>query len=133
MPWDPLRELLALQERAARLAGAQVSGWMPAVDLYETADAFVVQVELAGLTQEQVAIRAQARRLTIAGSRPDNGIRPQDYHRLERSRGAFSRTFEFESSIDPDGVKAGLIDGVLTIHVPKAAAESDGPRRVTIS
>jgi HSP20 family protein len=130
--WDPFRDLLALHERMERLAGPEASGWTPPVDLYETADAFVVSAELPGLTREDIEIRFLDGQLTLQGTRrtpPD--VPCERYHRVERGHGAFSRRFALSAPVDPHGISADLRDGILTIRVPKATA--DAPRRIDVN
>ena len=67
--WDPLRDLLALHEQIGQLVGTDAPGWTPPVDLYETADAFVLTAELPGLTRDHIEIHAEERRITIRGAR----------------------------------------------------------------
>ena len=67
--WDPLRDLLALQERMERLSGVEAAGWTPPVDLYETSDAFIVSAELPGLSREDIDIRFHDGQLTLQGTR----------------------------------------------------------------
>jgi HSP20 family protein len=129
--WDPLRDLLALQERIERLAEAGVPGWTPPVDLYETADRFVVTAELPGLSRDDIAIRVQDGTLTIQGSRPSSQVPCERFHRVERGHGAFARRFALPVAIDAQRVSADLKDGVLTIIVPKAAAAA--PRVIEVS
>ena len=120
MPCDPLRDLRAWQDRMERLAAQHGSaGWAPAVDVYETADRYVVSAELPGLQREQIDVAVQNGRLTIRGSRRD-GVDSR-YHQVERGHGDFARTFEFGETIAADGVSADLRDGVLTITLPKIA------------
>lgn len=128
--WDPLRDLLAVQHRLERLAGAGPQGWMPAVDLCETADAFVITAELPGLRRDQVRIDLHDGRLTLQGRR-DARVPCEQYHQVERGHGEFSRAFALPPSVDAQGITADLRDGVLTITVPKSP--DDRPRRVVVS
>jgi HSP20 family protein len=129
MRWDRLRDLLALQDRLNGLLGPEPS-WTPAVDLFETADQYVVVVELPGFAREDVAIEAQADRLTLRGARRPPAGESFRFLRLERGHGAFARSFTFVNDIDLDRIAADFRDGVLTVTVPKR--EPVGPRRVPI-
>src|SRR3989441_3060835 len=85
--WDPLRDLLALHEQLGQLVGTDAPGWTPPVDLYETANEFVLTAELPGLTRDQIDINAEDNRITIRGARtstPDREIPCEQYHRVER-------------------------------------------------
>src|SRR3954452_3413918 len=66
--WDPLRDLLALHEQLAHLVGTDAPGWTPPVDLYETANEFVLTAELPGLSREQIEIHVEDRRVIIRGA-----------------------------------------------------------------
>jgi HSP20 family protein len=130
MSWSSLRDLLALQERAVRAPGGAPASWVPAVDLYETADGYVVIAELPGLSRDGIGISVREGRLTIEGRREEPIARPEEYQRLERGHGSFSRAFAFQHAIDADRITADLRDGVLTVTVPKVPLRE--PRRVTI-
>jgi HSP20 family protein len=127
--WDPLRDLLAIQHRLERMSTSP-QGWTPAVDLCETADAFILTAELPGLTREQVRIEVHDGRLSIHGRR-DARVPCEQYHQVERGHGEFSRTFVLPPSVDPEGIAADLRNGVLTIIVPKPP--DPGPRRVDVT
>jgi HSP20 family protein len=133
--WDPFRDLLVLQEQLGQLVGSDAPGWTPAVDLYETADHFVLVAELAGLSREQVDIKAEENAILIRGHRaPAHGGRDvscEQYHRVERGQGHFSRAFTLPESIDVEGVKADLRDGLLTVTMPKVRTR--GSRRIDVT
>lgn len=125
MPCDPLRDLRAWQQRLERLAGSQqASAWMPAVDVYETGDRYVVTAELPGLTREQVDVSLDENRLTIRGARAAavGDQQSGQYHQVERGHGSFERTFEFVDTIDQNAISADLREGVLTVTLPKRPA-----------
>src|SRR5258708_19828878 len=67
--WDPLRDLLTLHEQIGQLVGTDAPGWTPPVDLYETASAFVLTAELAGLTRDQIEIQVEENRIVLRGAR----------------------------------------------------------------
>jgi HSP20 family protein len=132
--WDPLRDLLALHEQIGQLVGSDAPGWTPPVDLYETRGEFVLTAELPGLTRDQIEIHAEEHRIVLRGARsaaPDHENCCEQYHRVERGHGQFSRAFSLPEPIDVDGVSADLKDGVLTITIPKAAGR--GARRIDVS
>jgi len=131
--WDPVRDLLTLQERMNRLfeeslsrgrpheAALESATWSPLADVYETAEAFVVQMEIPGLSQDDVDVEVEADQLTVRGERSmSEKARPESFHRMERSYGAFSRTFRFDADIDPARVVAQFRDGLLRLDLPKA-------------
>jgi len=129
--WDPLRDLLALQERIERLADAGDAGWQPPVDVYEAADRYIVSAELPGLSRDAIELHVHDGQVTIRGQRPASQVPCERYHRVERGHGTFSRRFTLSSAIDVDRVSADLKDGVLTIVIPKAA--NAVPRRIDVS
>src|SRR5215217_5154952 len=130
MPCDPLGDLRAWQQRLERLSRQPADAWAPPIDVYETADAFVVTAEVPGLRREDVELAVEDSRLVIKGRREaragsrDSEARagsgdPVHYHQIERGHGTFKRVFEFTDNIDGDRISADLSDGVLTITVPK--------------
>ena len=124
MPWDPTRDLLTMQERLESLFGRAAPGWVPPVDLFERADAYVLTVELPGLRRDDIQIDADERGVTVRGQRPPQSCCPERYQQLERGQGHFSRSFRFALPVDSGNVKADLADGVLTVTIPKADAPS---------
>ena len=132
--WDPLRDLLALHEQIGHLVGTDAPGWTPPVDLYETPTGFVLTAELPGLTRDQIEIHAEDTRVVIRGARatgPDREIPCEQYHRVERGHGRFSRAFSLPESIDVDAIVAELKDGILTVTIPKLRDRS--ARRIDVS
>ena len=132
--WDPLRDLLALHEQLGHLVGTDAPGWTPPVDLYETASDFVLTAELPGLTRDQIDIHAEDSRIVLRGARlpgSDRDIPTEQFHRVERGHGHFSRAFSLPEAIDVDAVTADLKDGILTVTIPKAAGR--GARRIDVS
>jgi HSP20 family protein len=121
MPLDPLRDLQAWQER---LASHHLEAWVPPIDVYETADVYVITAEVPGLTRDHIELALEDGRLTIRGRRSDSAGSPGGvrYHQVERGRGPFSRTFEFVAKVDGSRVNAELANGVLTVTLPKMAA-----------
>ena len=127
--WDPLQDLLAAQQRINRLATGP-AGWIPPVDVFETSDRYVVMVELPGLTQDDVELQYHEGRLTISGMRREREAPCEQYHRIERGHGNFSRTFQLPFPVEAERISADLHNGVLTVTCPKVA---DGQvRRIQI-
>lgn len=131
MRWDPQHDLVAWHHRAHQPQTAQSSGWLPPVDLYETADAFVVTIELAGFTTDDFNVEATDEHLTVSGRRtvPAAPIGAQFLH-VERGQGAFTRRFAFSQRVAVASVKADFKDGLLTVTVPKRPR--NGPQRIDI-
>ena len=128
--WDPIRDLLAIQQHLDRFAPSQ-SGWTPPVDLHETVDEYVLTAELPGLTRDHLQIQVRDSRVTISGVRQERPRTCERYHRVERGHGSFSRTFQLPHPVDSERITAELRDGVLTVVCPKAV---DGPaHRVSVS
>jgi HSP20 family protein len=109
------------------------AGWLPAVDLHETAQDYTVQMDLPGVNSKDLKIELLEGVLTIKGERKSESHPAEGgatAHRLERVAGAFERAFRLPGRIDAGEVKASYKDGVLTVRVPKAP-ESVG-REITI-
>src|SRR3954465_11909624 len=140
--WEPLRELSTLQNEMNRLFGsvfdapAQGNGgalrrWMPAMDLVESGDHFVLRADLPGLDEGDVKIELEDTTLTISGERKaEHESSDEGYYRLERAFGPFSRTLQLPRGIDPEAVTASFDRGVLEVGVPKP--EERKPRRIEI-
>jgi HSP20 family protein len=128
--WDPIRDLLAIQQRLDRFAPAP-SGWIPPIDVHETADAYVITAELPGLRRDDVQIQVRDGRIQISGQRPERDVPCEQYHRVERGHGSFTRTFELPLPVNTDHVTADLHDGVLTVVCPKA--KETGAHRIAVS
>ncbi len=118
--WDPIRDLLAIQQRLDRFAPGP-SGWIPPIDVHETADEYVITAELPGLGRDDVQIQVHDGHVRISGQRRERDVRCEQYHRVERGHGGFSRTFELPLPVDGDHVTADLHDGVLTVTCRKAS------------
>jgi HSP20 family protein len=107
--------------------------WAPAIDIYETAAAYVVTAEVPGVTRDQIELGIEASRLTLRGQRVEPPVADgaAHFHQIERSYGAFSRTFEFADRIDVEQVLADLANGILTVTLPKLPPAPT--RRIEIS
>ena len=124
MAGDPLRDLRAWQQRLERLAQPHPEPWAPPIDIYETDAAYVITVEIPGVSREQVELAVEDNRLTVRGRRLETQAQsgdPVHFHLVERGYGAFARSFEFAHRVDVERVNADLADGVLTITLPKVA------------
>jgi HSP20 family protein len=137
--WDPLRDLLSLQERMNRLFEESFAGrleepalvgsgtWTPLADAYETPEAFVFLLELPGVGEDDVEVQVDGDTLSVKGHR-GLGLRPDRFHRMERSHGPFLRSFQLTEEVDSDRIGAQLRDGVLRLELPKAGGRA-GSRR----
>lgn len=120
-----------LQDSFARFESPSLSQTQgPAVIVYETSEAFVVQAELPGWLPNQVTVDFENQTLTLKGNRELPTDDTRKYHRVEGFFGQFTRSFKIPSTIDVDAVKADLKEGVLTITLPKK--ESVRSRQITI-
>ena len=128
--WDPIRDLLAIQQRLDRFAPGP-AGWVPSVDLHETPGSYVITAELPGLQRSDLQIHMHEGRLTLSGVRREREQACEQYHRVERGHGSFIRTFQLPVPVDADQIIADLHDGVLTVICPKSTEA--GARRIDIS
>lgn len=139
--WEPLRELGTLQSEMNRLFNTVFDGptpngttmrrWMPAMDLLESGDDFVLKADLPGLSEEDVTIELEDSTLTISGERKaEHQAEGEGYYRVERSTGAFSRSLTLPKGVDPEAVNARFDRGVLEVRIPKPAERK--PRRISI-
>jgi HSP20 family protein len=103
------------------LQGDVAPMFTPAVDVEETADEFVIKVDLPGVSQKDVKVSTMGDTLTIRGERKQESVRKEgSLHRSERIYGAFERSFRLATPVRSEQVKAQYRDGVLEVHVPKA-------------
>lgn len=128
--WDPLRDLLAIQQRLDRFKPGP-AGWVPPVDLHETATEYVLVAEVPGLAQGDIRVQMQEGRLVLEGTRREQASACEQYHRVERGHGSFNRSFQLPHPVDASRITADLRDGVLTVTCPKIAEPE--PRRITVS
>ena len=105
--------------------------WIPAMDLVESEDHFVLRADLPGLGEDDVNVEIRDNTLTISGERKSEYERKESgWYRVERLTGAFSRSLALPEGINPDGVAAEFDKGVLEVRIPKP--EQRKPRRVQI-
>jgi len=140
--WEPSREINSLQSEMNRLFntffdtptssnGRALPRWVPAMDLVETEDHFVLRADLPGLAEDDVSIELEDNVLTVSGERrTDDEDRKEGYYRVERAYGAFSRQLTLPEGVDADAVEAAFDKGVLEVRIPKP--EQRKPRKVEI-
>ena len=138
--WDPFRDLMSIQSELNRLfgrtyaggeSGTQTGTWMPALDVFETEDKFVVKVELPGLNPDEVDVSVEDSTLTIRGERKFYENVPDDsFHRVERRYGAFQRSLSLPPTADAERIEASFDRGVLSVEVPKA--EQAKPKKIQV-
>jgi HSP20 family protein len=143
--WEPTRELATIQNEMNRLfstffdesgrTGGTTGGvrrWIPAMDLVESENDFILRADLPGLSEGDVNIELEDNVLTISGERKAaHEDRKEGYYRVERAYGAFSRSLTLPEGIDPGKVQASFDRGVLQVTIPKP--EQRKPRKVTIA
>jgi HSP20 family protein len=132
MSWDPVHDLLTMQERLESLFGSATPGWVPPADLWELSDRYVLSMELPGLRRDDVHVDFRDGVLVLHGERPTHECCPDRYQQLERGHGRFSRSFAFANAIAVDAIRADLADGVLTVVLPKAPAAVPAVQRIVV-
>src|ERR1051325_1561844 len=134
--WNPLQDLVVLQDRMNRLfedatqrrnqadggAGDQFerADWTPAADIYETQSGYLIALDLPGIDREALEIDIDDNRLMVKGIR---AIEESKQHRSERPRGRFLRTFSVPASVEQGKIAADYKDGVLQIRLPKRSEQ----------
>ena len=144
--WEPLRDLMSLQERMNRLFDESFRGasrgneedwalggsWAPPVDIYEHEGNIVLKAELPGVDPKDVDVRLENNTLTLRGERKlDKEVKKESYHRVERSYGAFTRSFTLPMVVDQANIRADFHDGVLRVTLPKR--EEAKPKQISIN
>lgn len=137
--WEPIRELSSLQNEMNRLFSTafdkdETGGmrrWVPAMDLFETEDSFILRADLPGMKESNVKVEIEDNVLTVSGERKsEHEERNNGYYRLERGFGSFARSLTLPKGINPEGVQASFDSGVLEVRIPKP--EERKPKRVEI-
>jgi HSP20 family protein len=149
-PFTAFRNLLApepvhtLQQRLNRLFGEafpqltllgeepiSLAGWSPSCDIYETGNEIVVKAEIPGVKKEDVKLSIQDNVLTLSGERKfEEETKKENYVRVERGYGSFSRSFTLPPSVDAKKISAEFKDGLLEVKLPKL--EEAKPKEVEI-
>jgi len=138
--WEPLKDLMALQERMNKLFDetfsrgpqeADTGTWSPPVDILEQGDAIIIKMEIPEVNQKTINIKVEGNALTITGERTlEEGTKREDYLRRERPYGQFSRSFSLPTTIDLEKVKASHNDGILRIVLSKR--EETKPKQIKV-
>lgn len=138
--WDPF-DLSRLQEQVNRLFdgkfnanadGSTLTAWAPSVDVYETENELVIKADLPAMAEKDLDVRVENNMLTVRGERKfEQSVKEENYLRMERSYGTFSRSFSLPNTVDTQAIKAQYTDGVLTVSLPKRAESK--PKQVKIS
>jgi HSP20 family protein len=131
VPWDPIRNLISLQDRMNRLFDEtmhrgrgmepmDMGTWAPPVDIYETEAEIVLVAEVPGVDEKDVDVEVKDNLLTIKGERRmEKSVKEESYHRVERAYGGFSRSFTLPQAVDSEKITATYNRGVLEIRLPK--------------
>ncbi|HZA60383.1 MAG TPA: Hsp20/alpha crystallin family protein [Actinomycetota bacterium] len=137
MRWDPFRDLMGIHGELNRLFGRDFGEddmrgtWAPTMDVYEDKERFVITLELPGIDPADVDISVEDSALRITGQRKFyRELSEDNFHRVERRYGQFSRTLTLPQTANVDAVNASFEDGLLTLDIPKK--EEAKPRRIEI-
>jgi len=141
--WDPFRDMAEVQERVNRVLGdfygtrgqddvMRRGAWIPPVDIFEDANhEMVIKAELPDMSREDIDIRVENNTLTITGEKKlDEQVKHDQYHRIERAYGTFSRSFSLPATIATEKVQADYKNGVLTIKLPMR--EEAKPKQIQV-
>ena len=140
--WNPFNDVSLLQNQMNRLFENALQGWpaesngtsswVPPVDIYETENDLVVTTDLPGIDPKRIDMQVENNILTIRGERRlEQKLEKENFHRVERTYGAFARSFTLSTAVDPEKIRANYKDGVLSISLPKA--EHARPKRIQIA
>jgi HSP20 family protein len=140
--WEqPFRGATTLQEQInhviADLMGrtgeeSNLTPWAPSVDIYETEHELVVKADLPDVNPQDLDIHVENNILTIRGERKfENRVKEENYLRVERAYGSFSRSFSLASSVNSEAIKADYQNGVLTLSIPKR--EEAKPKQIKVN
>jgi HSP20 family protein len=139
--WEPFRGAATLQEQVNRLFGnvlehsgeeSNLTSWAPAVDIYETEHELVVKADLPEVDPKELDIRVENNLLTIRGERKfEKKVTEENYLRVERAYGSFSRSFSLANTVNSEAIKAEYQNGVLTLTIPKR--EEAKPKQIKVN
>jgi len=139
--FEPFRGASALQDQINRLFGDVFEGpsgesslttWAPAVDIFETEHELVVKADLPDIDPKDLDIRVENNVLTIRGERKfEKKVSEENYLRVERSYGAFARSFSLANTVNSENIKADYQNGVLTLTIPKR--EEAKPKQIKVN
>jgi HSP20 family protein len=141
--WDPFRNLSGLQEQVNRLFESNFRGqtdesalttWAPSVDIYETENELVLKADLPEVAEKDIDIHVENNMLTVRGERKfEQKVKEENYLRVERAYGSFSRSFSLPNTVDTEAIKAEYKNGVLTVIMPKRAESKPKQVKITAS
>jgi len=138
--FEPFRGVSTFQDQISRFFNeafdrssdeANLTPWAPAVDIYETAHQLVVKTDLPDIKPEELDIRVENNILTIRGEREfEKKVNENNYLRVERSYGSFSRSFSLANTVNTEAIQADYKNGVLTLSIPKR--EEAKPKQIKV-
>jgi HSP20 family protein len=137
--WEPTREYTNLQNQMNRLLAGlgpasddlMSTGFVPAVDIYEDEHAITLKVEVPGIEEKDIDVLLENQTLTLRGERKfEKEEKEENFHRIERRYGSFTRSFTLPNTVDTENVKAEYANGVLSIRLPKRAEAK--PRQIKV-
>lgn len=129
--WNPMREMDALLGRGFRSPGEDV--WMPAVDIRENEQAFVISAEVPGVDKKDIEVTVDNGVLTLSGERSEESEeKDARHHRRERYYGSFSRSFSLPDDVDADRIDAKSRDGVIEITIPKPERPAERKAKIDV-
>lgn len=144
--WEPFRDLVSVQDRMNRIFDEAFRGqgratddewalggsWAPAVDIFEHEGNLVLKAELPGVDPKDVDVRVENNVLTLRGERKfESEVKREQYHRVERAYGSFSRSFTLPNAVDTEKIKAEYKDGVLRVTLPQR--EDAKPKQIAVA
>lgn len=138
--WDPFREVQALQNRMNRLFEEQygnqeqltTGAFVPPVDIYEDQQGIQLKLEVPGIDEKDLEIKVENNVLTVSGERKfEKEQKEENFHRIERRYGSFTRSFTLPSTVDTEKISAEYNAGVLNIHLAKR--EEAKPKQIKVS
>ena len=139
--FEPFRAMSTLQDQINRVFNetferrgdeSNLTTWAPAVDIFETQNELVVKADLPDLDPKDLDIRVENNILTIRGERKfERNVSEDNYLRVERAYGTFSRSFSLSNTVNTESIKAEYNNGVLTLHVPKR--EEAKPKQIKVN
>jgi HSP20 family protein len=142
--WEPFRNLNTLQEQVNRLfedgfarsrsGQAELGSWAPAVDIYETENEVVVKTDLPDVQENEIDVRVENNTLTIRGERKfNNEVHEDNYLRVERAYGTFTRSFSLPNTVNTEGIRAEYRNGVLNVTMPKREESKAKQIKISVS
>lgn len=131
--WDPFNEMVSWREQMDRLLGrgGREESWLPAIDVYDGKDEFIVKAEVPGIEPDDIDLSVSENVLSVRGERRfEERNEEEGTYRVERRYGRFERAIALPQNCDADNIEATYENGVLEVRVPKVAAPE--PRRLTV-